>query len=463
MTATLSVATATPERLHLVLSNPDGYTVGKLMRTDVNGTRTVRTQAGQLPSTAVGIDFYDHEYALAGGVTYTAYNTANAVIATATLATGRTNLAPNPSFEANITGWTVTPGTGGAASLSNPGVTQAAPNTGAKALRATWTTATTAAGTTFLLSPVTFVPTSPGTVLTASVWARSSVAQRLALRVTWRDAGGATIGTADGAALVTVAGTWTRLSSTGTAPTGTATAQLNLRCPTGTGAVLWAPGDTLDVDGVLVETGTTLGQFFDGNSPYAVWNGTPDASSSHELTTQAQHALVLACPLYPSNGITLSPGSTDGSVPQGITFALSWSSTRATQSRLHPVIGRTDPVVVLRPAATRAGNLTLICPDHLTCEQIESQLSLAQIFQLRQSDVAGLDTYFAVTATDASNLEGLRRWQLVVSLQEINWPAGTFTPVTVWTFADLLAEYGDFNAVAASFASFATLLDKDPL
>ena len=265
MAATLSIATVTLDRVHLVLSNPDGANVGKVMRADINGTHTVRTQPGQLPGTAVSLDLFDYEYALAGGhtVTYTAYATNNAVLAT-----------------------------------------------------------------------VGFTTQTPGNVL------------------------------------------------------------------------------------------------------------------------------YIACPLYPSNGVVLAPGDTLA----GVSFAVSWSTTRASLSSLHTVIGRSDPVPVLHPAATRAGDMTLICPDHATCELIESQLSLAQVFQLRKSDVAGLDAYLVVTALGASSIEGSKRWQLVVGLAQVAWPVGSFVPTSVWTYADLLAAgYGDYNGVAASFESYATLLDRVPI
>lgn len=263
MAASLVVLTATAERLHLQLSNPDGFNVGTLMRTDVNGTRTVRNVAGQLPSTAALLDFYDYEYALSGTVTYVVY-------------------------------------------------------TGA----------------------------------------------------------------------------------------GNAIAQVT-------------------------------------------------------YTAASVHDLVIACPLYPSAGVVLSPDDT-GDTLSSVSFALSWNSTRAALSTLHQVIGRSEPVPVLRPAATRAGDLTLICPDHATCEQIEAALALPQLFMLRQSDVPGLDCYFVVRALAASNIEGIRRWQLVVSLTELDWPAGEFVPPGVWTYADVLAAYGDYNAVAASFATYADLLDRTP-
>jgi hypothetical protein len=260
--ATLTVATITPERVHLVLDNPTALNVGKVMRADVNGTRTLRTQTGQLPSTGASLDFYDYEAALNGAVTYTAYSVANAVIATASV---------------------------------------------------------TAAG--------------------------------------------------------------------------------------------------------------------------------------------PAHVLIIACPLYPTDGVVLAPGDE----LSGITFATTWGSTRAGRTTLHAVIGRTDPAAVLHAVASRAGDLLLICPDHPTCKEIESQLSLARTFMLRQSDVPGLDAYFVVTSLAARNHDSTARWELTVSMAEVAWPVGSFVPSSVWTYADLLAGYGDYNAVAAGFANYATLNDRQPL
>lgn len=270
MTATLTVITVTPDRAHLVLDNPDRYNVGKVMRADANGTRTVRTVLGQLPSTAATFDFYDYEYALAFdetvyGVRYLVYNTAGALIAEAVFSTG-----------------------------------------------------------------------------------------------------------------------------------------------------------------------------------------------------DARHMLTFACPLFPYNGIILAPADTDDTLAPGVSFAVSWSSTRAGMTRLHSVVGRADPVAVLRAAATRAGDITLICPDHRTCKQIESQLALPQVWMLRQSDVVGLDAYLVVTSLAASNVPDSRRWQLVVSCTEVAWPPGELQLTDVWWYQDVPVEYGDYNAVAAAFASYAALLDKAP-
>jgi len=90
MTATLTIEFVLPERVHLRLANPDAYTITRIMRADANGTRSVRTLTGLLPSAAAVIDVDDFEYALAGTqVVYTAYRDTGAVAATATMTTGQ--------------------------------------------------------------------------------------------------------------------------------------------------------------------------------------------------------------------------------------------------------------------------------------------------------------------------------------------------------------------------------------
>lgn len=177
--------------------------------------------------------------------------------------------------------------------------------------------------------------------------------------------------------------------------------------------------------------------------------------------TPAAHVVYVACPLYPSNGFALSSGD----LGPDTSFAISWDATRAARSTEHQVIGRADPVVVLRPGATRAGTLTLVCPTRLAAKLVEDQLSLPYVWLLRQSDVPGLDMYFTTGAVQARNIPDTTgpRFEVVVGFTEVNWPPGTFTPSNVWTWADVVAGYGDWNAVGATFATWATLLEKDPI
>jgi hypothetical protein len=262
VSATLQITFVLPERVHLRLLNPDLFSIARIMRVDVNGTRTVRTLAGQLPSTASVVDVDDFEYALSGTVVYTAYRDTGAVAATVTL---------------------------------------------------------------------------------------------------------------------------------------------------------------------------TSGQF--------------------------PHVVIVAAPLYPSDGTTIADGSLD---PDAITFAITWDATRGARSTVHDVIGRPDPIAVLRAAALQSGTITFIGPDYRTIEQLSDQLALPRVFLLRQSDVPGLGLYFVVTGLGLVNIEGSIHWQLAVQFTEVSWPNGGYQPATVWTYADLAAGYADYNAVAATFVDYLAVLEKRP-
>jgi hypothetical protein len=173
--------------------------------------------------------------------------------------------------------------------------------------------------------------------------------------------------------------------------------------------------------------------------------------------------MYLSVPRYPSSGLALNTGA-DPAQP----VITHYTDTHQGQSVVHQVVGRSDPVVVLRPGGSRAGTFTLICPSLASAQEVSGILAQPQVFLLRQSDQNNLDLYFiteAVTTTHGDydwtqTPQPERRWYLDVAFIEVAWPAGVITPVTVWTYADVLAGYGDYNAVAAAFATYADLLER---
>jgi len=173
--------------------------------------------------------------------------------------------------------------------------------------------------------------------------------------------------------------------------------------------------------------------------------------------------MYLNVPLYPSSGIALNTGADPAQ-----SWVTDWASTREGVSTAHRIVGRSDPVVVLRPAATRTGTFTIVCPSLATAQQVTDVLAQPQVFQLRQTDQASLDLYFTVDSTALSHGEDVwrdipqpeRRWSVAVTFTEVSWPTGVVVPINVWTYADVVASYGDYNAVAASFASYADLLER---
>ena len=186
----------------------------------------------------------------------------------------RTNLAPNPSFETNTTGW-VANGTntiGRATATFVPGA-----GTACLALTKTGTTGTLGAETT----PTTLIPVTAGLTYTGQCQARAQSTSRT-LRVTLRfyNSTGTLVGTAVGAD-TTDTTDWGLWSATGVAPDTAVSCVLAVGLATGTPPA----GEIHYVDAVLVEASTGPGVWFDGNTvdtdvtTYA-WNGTVNNSTS---------------------------------------------------------------------------------------------------------------------------------------------------------------------------------------
>lgn len=125
-----------------------------------------------------------------------------------------------------------------------------------------------------------------GKTYTASLYVRSSRAMPMrGAAIHWWDASTATISTTVGTPFTLVANTWTRVTVTGTAPVNTDNAVIS--CYNATGNV-WNPQDTVDMDAILVEEGTAIHPFWDGNTPDTVdttysWVGTANLSQSTKV------------------------------------------------------------------------------------------------------------------------------------------------------------------------------------
>jgi hypothetical protein len=180
----------------------------------------------------------------------------------------RINLVPNPRFADDLTGW----GTG-ATDLTVAGASASySGERGAYGATSARVTATaTGEGFTAVLTGL-----EPLTTYRVSgyVWVESGAGVRLTARDTVNDVTSLANGPA-------TAGAWTRLSTTVT--TGAATPDLLV-------AFAWDGAGTAYVDAVIVETGTALGFYFDGDvtdgriiDPSSAWLGTPNGSAS-ELT-----------------------------------------------------------------------------------------------------------------------------------------------------------------------------------
>ncbi len=127
------------------------------------------------------------------------------------------------------------------------------------------------------------MPVSAGAVYTISSYLRSSKSFTgdWHNEMAWRDSTGAVVGTffVGPITATLLANTWTRISTTMTAPAG-AVRITGVVTPSMSPTSAWAVGDTLDGTGLMVTQGSTLYNYADGSSPGWAWTGTPNASSS---------------------------------------------------------------------------------------------------------------------------------------------------------------------------------------
>ena len=187
----------------------------------------------------------------------------------------RTNLVTNPNFETNTTGW------GAASGATNT-------RTSAQSVFGSWSISQTRTSTTGNLS----VQTSPrlsvaaSTTYTISGYFRRdySTTRTTQIRVIWYDANSTIIGTTISTAITPPAiNTWGRFSATVTAPANAATIFFDFFVSS---AIV---GETIFVDGVLLEASSSLLPYFDGTyadtyTNYALlrqgWDSTVDGSTS---------------------------------------------------------------------------------------------------------------------------------------------------------------------------------------
>lgn len=247
-----------------------------------------------------------------------------------------TNLMTNPSWELNGTGALDVPGAGGAVTPSRP---VGGGYLGTTRRRTTWTAAATDMSAGFVWGDST-VKVTAGKEYTAALRFASNKSQRFRLGIRWyNDTSGTALRTDYNESRTygpTSIFAGHRPMVTATAPAGATQARLYLHTPDGTGATPWEAGDWVDTDaGTLVE-GMYLPPDFDGDSPGAVWNGAPHASTSTMSIVDEHEADVVATsrdalPVTVSRSIKgfgqlvrvqIKPEFVNGSADAGIIYSL---------------------------------------------------------------------------------------------------------------------------------------------
>lgn len=180
-----------------------------------------------------------------------------------------TNLCTNPSIEGGTTGVGFNSGSSGSHAVQSDG--------GAVSSSYIRITITVAGSYASMGSYAVHVPVpATGQAYTGSVYMRSSVANaNFRATLEFDDINNARIGSSAGTPINVPANTWARVSTSGVAPAGTTSITL-----TGYSNATFVVGDTVDDDGFMLTSGTTLWPYADGSFPGWKWSGIANGSTS---------------------------------------------------------------------------------------------------------------------------------------------------------------------------------------
>ncbi|MBC7868736.1 prepilin-type N-terminal cleavage/methylation domain-containing protein [Candidatus Saccharibacteria bacterium] len=186
-----------------------------------------------------------------------------------------TNLATNPNIETDGTDWAQRwYGSGGGTGVLTRANTAAF--SGNFGYRKTWTTGGGGQDIGFQY----VVPVVAGKTYNFSAYIRASVVTGHKAFVTWQDISSTNLTNVVGSEVSVPVNTWQRLSVSGTAPANATKVVFVWGPYPATGSPASVAGQTLDFDAVMITEGSTLYNYFDGNSPNWIWNGTANNSTS---------------------------------------------------------------------------------------------------------------------------------------------------------------------------------------
>lgn len=259
----------------------------------------------------------------------------------------RTNLAANPGFE-EIVRFQAEFGTGGAGTTE---LSTNRPFTGSQFIRTRWTKKGLYGG----VFANTF-DVVPGRDYTVSVYVRTSVLKRMRIVMGWNGSTVQNLGPDTVVSAYSTSNTgWTRLVWQGKAPTGAVSGVPYMFLTEGYGQV-WNANEWMDIDGMLIEVGTVLRDYFDGS-----FGPTESETEGQLLSAWTDEANRSSSVMYPASVLATTGeqanirryGDAAAIIPTG-------SSTASAVLLDHGnsmVAGKTYTIAALISVLTRSGTL----------------------------------------------------------------------------------------------------------
>jgi hypothetical protein len=140
---------------------------------------------------------------------------------------------------------------------------------------------------------------------------------------------------------------------------------------------------------------------------------------------------------------------------------LDYSAGGQSLGTIHELLGREDPVAVLRGMSTRRGSIKLYCGTFAEATTVVEATRRGEVLMLRQPEHQGMDMYFTATSYGIPTLE-TRGAESVFGVEigyvQLARPIGDLSGSLGWTFDALAAAYPTFATVAKKYATFQDLL-----
>ncbi|AYN55952.1 minor tail protein [Arthrobacter phage Noely] len=124
------------------------------------------------------------------------------------------------------------------------------------------------------------------------------------------------------------------------------------------------------------------------------------------------------------------------------------------------LLGREDPIVVMRPLGLRSGSMTIWAGSYADALEVLAPLKRATAMMLRQPEHEGLDMYFAPLGASLAHEDqegSATTWGVQVNYQEIKRPEGPIAGALGWTYADLAAAAPRYQDLPRTFATYADM------